>query len=84
MIYHNDPGPDLAQRQLMAGLATRFAHPGTAFIPGTVRYTVAGYDSENTDPTENTRQDRWNSAVLAADGGWGDAMALTIRSGDRT
>ena len=50
MIYHNEPRRDLAQQQLMAGLATRFAHPGTAFIPGTVRYTVAGYDSSMPRP----------------------------------
>jgi SAM-dependent methyltransferase len=70
MIYHNEPRRDLAQQQLMAGLATRFAHPGTAFIPGTVRYTVAGYDSARRDPTENTLHDRWVSAV-------GRAEALT-------
>ncbi len=70
MIYYNEPRRDLAQQQLMAGLATRFAHPGTAFIPGTVRYTVAGYDSAGPDRTERTRQDQWDSAV-------GQAEALT-------
>ena len=50
MIYHN-AGRDLARQQLMAGLATRLAHPGTAFIPGTVRYTVTGYDSAGPDPS---------------------------------
>jgi SAM-dependent methyltransferase len=63
MIYHNEPRRDLAQQQLMAGLATRFAHPGTAFIPSTVRYTVAGYDSAGPDPTERTLQGRWDTAV---------------------
>jgi SAM-dependent methyltransferase len=70
MVYHNEPRRDLAQQQLMAGLATRLAHPGTAFIPGTVRYTVAGYDSARPDPTDNTLHDRWDSAV-------GRAEALT-------
>ena len=63
MIYHNEPRQDLAQQQLMAGLATRVAHPGTAFIPSTVRYTVAGYDSAGPDPTERTLEDWWDSAV---------------------
>ena len=54
----------------MAGLATRFAHPGTVFIPGTVRYTVGGYDSARRDPAERTLHDRWDSAV-------GQAEALT-------
>ncbi len=70
MIYDNEPGRDLARQQLMAGLATRVAHPGTAFIPGTVRYTVAGYDSTEHEPTERTLEDRWDSAV-------GGAEALT-------
>jgi SAM-dependent methyltransferase len=70
MVYYNEPRRDLAQQQLMAGLATRFAHPGTAFIPGTVRYTVAGYDSAGADPTERTLQGRWDSVV-------GQAGALT-------
>jgi SAM-dependent methyltransferase len=38
MIYHNEPRRDLAQQQLMAGLATRFAHPGTA--PGRLDTTT--------------------------------------------
>lgn len=75
MIYHNEPRRDLAQQQLMAGLATRFAHPGTAFIPGTVRYTVAGYDSAAPDPTERTRQGRWDSAVGQAEALTGITMA---------
>jgi SAM-dependent methyltransferase len=70
MIYHNEPRQDLAQQQLMAGISTRFAHPGTAFIPGTVRYTVAGYDSSGPDRTAGTLQDRWDSAL-------GQAEALT-------
>ena len=57
MIYHNEPRHDLAQQQLMAGLATRVAQPGTAFIPGTVRYTVAGYDSASPDPSERTLEE---------------------------
>jgi SAM-dependent methyltransferase len=75
MIYHNEPRRDLAQQQLMAGLATRFARPGTAFIPGTVRYTVAGYDSARPDLTENTRQDRWGSAVAQTEALSGITMA---------
>jgi SAM-dependent methyltransferase len=63
MIYFNDPRRDLAQQQLMAGLATRFAHPGTVFIPDTVRYAVAGYDSSGPDQTDNTRHYRWDRAV---------------------
>jgi SAM-dependent methyltransferase len=70
MIYNNEPRLDLARQQLMAGLATRFAHSATAFIPGTVRYTVAGYDSANPESTETTLEDRWDSAV-------GGAEALT-------
>jgi hypothetical protein len=75
MIYNNEPRRDLAQQQLMAGLATRFAHPGTAFIPGTVRYTVAGYDSAGPDSTERTLQDRWASAVDGAEALTGLTMA---------
>jgi len=75
MIYHNEPCRDLAQQQLMAGLATRFAHPGTTFIPGTVRYTVAGYDSARPDPTESTLQDRWDSAVGGAEAVTGITLA---------
>jgi SAM-dependent methyltransferase len=75
MIYFNEPRRDLAQQQLMAGLATRLAHPGTAFIPGTVRYTVAGYDSARADPTERTRQDGWDSAVGRAEALTGITMA---------
>ena len=75
MIYHNEPRRDLAQQQLMAGLATRFAHPGTAFIPGTVRYTVAGYDSSGPGPAERTWQDRWDSAVGRAEALTGITMA---------
>ena len=75
MIYHNEPRRDLVQQQLMAGLATRFAHPGTAFIPGTVRYTVAGYDSSGPDSAERTWQDRWDSAVGRAEALTGITMA---------
>ena len=75
MIYHNEPRRELAQQQLMAALATRFAHPGTVFIPDTVRYTVAGYDSARPDPTERTRQDRWDSAVARAEALTGITMA---------
>jgi len=75
MIYHNEPRRDLAQQQLMAGIATRFAQPGTAFIPATVRYTVAGYDSAGPDRTGNTRQDRWASAVGQAEAHTGITMA---------
>jgi len=75
MIYHNEPRRDLAQQQLMAGLATRFAHPGTTFIPGTVRYSVAGYDSTRPDPTESTLQDRWDSAVGGAEAVTGITLA---------
>ena len=75
MIYHNEPRRDLARQQLMAGLATRFAHPGTAFIPGTVRYTVAGYDSAGPDPTERTLRERWDSAVGRAESLTGITMA---------
>jgi SAM-dependent methyltransferase len=75
MIYNNEPRRDLAQQQLMAGLATRFAHPGTAFIPGTVRYTVAGYDSAGPDPTERTLEDRWDSSVGGAESLTGITMA---------
>jgi SAM-dependent methyltransferase len=75
MVYHNEPCRDLAQQQLMAGIATRLAHPGTKFIPGTVRYTVAGYDSARPDRTENTLQDRWDSAVDRAEALTGITMA---------
>jgi SAM-dependent methyltransferase len=75
MIYNNEPRRDLAQQQLMAGLATRLAHPGTAFIPGTVRYTVTGYDSAGPDPGERTLRDRWDSAVSGAEGASGITMA---------
>jgi SAM-dependent methyltransferase len=75
MIYHNEPRGDLARQQLMAGLATRLAHSGTAFIPGTVRYTVAGYDSADREPTEHTLQDRWASAVAGAEALTGITMA---------
>lgn len=75
MIYHNEPRRDLAQQRLMAGLVTRFAHPGTAFIPGTVRYTVAGYDSARPDPGGNTWQDRWDTAVSQAEASTGITMA---------
>jgi hypothetical protein len=75
MIYNNEPRRDLAQQQLMAGLATRFAHPGTAFIPGTVRYTVAGYDSAGPDQTERTLEDRWDSFVGGAESLSGITMA---------
>jgi SAM-dependent methyltransferase len=75
MVYHNEPRRDLAQQQLMAALATRFAHPGTVFIPDTVRYTVAGYDSARPDPTESTLQDRWESAVAQAEALTGITMA---------
>ena len=75
MIYYNEPRRDLAQQQLMAGLATRFAHPGTVFIPGTVRYTVGGYDSARRDPAERTLHDRWDSAVGQAEALTGITMA---------
>jgi SAM-dependent methyltransferase len=75
MIYHNEPRRDLAQQQLMAGLATRFAHPGTAFIPSTVRYTVMGYDSAGPDTTDRTRNDRWDTAVGRAEAIAGISMA---------
>ena len=75
MIYHNEPRRDLAQQRLMAGIATRFAHPGTAFIPGTVRYTVAGYDSAGPDSTERTLHERWDSAVGRAEALSGITMA---------
>jgi SAM-dependent methyltransferase len=75
MIYHNEPRHDLAQQQLMAGLVTRVAQPGAAFIPSTVRYTVAGYDSAGPDLTERTRQDQWDSAVGRAEALTGITMA---------
>jgi 2-polyprenyl-3-methyl-5-hydroxy-6-metoxy-1,4-benzoquinol methylase len=74
MIYHNEPRRDLAQQQLMAALATRFAHPSTVFIPDTVRYTVAGYDSAGPDRTERTLHDRWDSAVGGAEAVTGITM----------
>jgi SAM-dependent methyltransferase len=67
MVYYNDPRRDLAQQQLMAGLARRFAHAGTAFIPGIVRYSVTGYDSASPDPGERSQRDRWDSAVSRAE-----------------
>jgi hypothetical protein len=76
MIYNNEPRRDLAQQQLMAGLATRFAHSGTAFIPGTVRYTVTGYDSAGPDATEGTLHDRWDSAVGGAEDLTGISMGV--------
>jgi len=76
MIYNNEPRRDLARQQLMAGLATRFAHSGTAFIPGTVRYTVAGYDSTDPEPTEHTLHDRWDSAVGGAEALTGISMGV--------
>jgi SAM-dependent methyltransferase len=75
MVYHNEPRRDLAQQRLMAGIATRFGRPGTAFIPGTVRYTVAGYDSAHPDATGNTLADRWDSAVGRAEAVTGITMA---------
>jgi SAM-dependent methyltransferase len=75
MIYFNDPRRDLAQQQLMAGLATRFAHLGTVFIPDTVRYTVAGYDSARPDRTDNTGHDRWDAAVGRTEAITGITMA---------
>jgi len=75
MIYNNEPRRDLAQQQLMAGLATSFAHPGTVFIPGTVRYTVTGYDSASPDPGERTLHDRWDSIVGGAEALSGITMA---------
>jgi hypothetical protein len=75
MVYHNEPRRDLAQQRLMAGIATRFGAPGTAFIPGTVRYTVAGYDSARPDATSNTLADRWDSAVGRAEAVTGMTMA---------
>jgi SAM-dependent methyltransferase len=75
MIYNNEPRRDLEQQRLMAGLATRFAQPGTAFIPGKVRYTVAGYDSADSGQTENTLHDRWDSAVGRAEALTGITMA---------
>jgi len=75
MIYNNEPRRDLAQQQLMAGLATRFAHPGTAFIPGTVRYTVTGYDSASPDPGERSLHDRWDTVVGEAEALSGITMA---------
>jgi SAM-dependent methyltransferase len=79
MVYNNEPRQDLAQQQLMAGIASRFAHDGTAFIPGTVRYTVAGYDSAGPDPasgpTPSTLQDGWDSAVGQAEALTGITMA---------
>ena len=75
MVYNNEPRRDLAQQRLMAGIADRFARPGTAFIPGTVRYTVAGYDSSRPDPTEHTLRDRWDSAVGRAEALSGITMA---------
>ena len=78
MIYNNEPRRDLAQQQLMAGLATRFAHPGAAFIPGTVRYTVTGYDSAGPDPGERALHDRWDTIIDGAEALSGITMA-TIR-----
>lgn len=75
MIYNNEPSRDLARQQLMAELATRFARPGTAFIPGTVRYTVAGYDSADPEPSERTLHDRWDNAVGGAEALTGITMA---------
>ena len=75
MIYYNEPRRDLAQQQLMAGLASRFAHPGTTFIPDTVRYTVAGYDSAGPDRTDRTRNDGWDGAVSRAEALTGITMA---------
>jgi SAM-dependent methyltransferase len=79
MIYHNEPRHDLGQQQLMAGLATRVAQPGAVFIPGTVRYTVAGYDSAGPDPTERALQDCWDSAVGRAEALTGITMAATCQ-----
>ncbi len=75
MVYHNEPRRDLAQQRLMAGLATRFAHRDTVFIPSAVRYTVAGYDSARPDPAGNTLPDRWASAVGQAEAITGITMA---------
>jgi len=75
MIYNNEPRRDLAQQQLMAGLASRFGHPGTVFIPGTVRYTVTGYDSASPDPGEGALRDRWDAVVDAAEALSGITMA---------
>jgi SAM-dependent methyltransferase len=67
MIYYNEPRRDLRQQQLMGELATRLARPGTAFIPDTVRYTVARYDSAGSGPSEDTQQERWASTLGAAE-----------------
>jgi SAM-dependent methyltransferase len=75
MIYSNEPRRDLARQRLMAGIATRFARPGAAFIPSTVRYTVAGYDSAGPDQTERTMEDRWDGFVDGAESLSGITMA---------
>ncbi len=79
MVYNNEPRRDLAQQQLMAGISSRFAHDGTALIPGTVRYTVVGYDSAGPDPASgpprSTLQDGWDSAVGQAEALTGITMA---------
>jgi hypothetical protein len=59
----------------MGALAGRCAHPGTVFIPGTVRYTVAGYDSAGPDQTDRTRRDHRASAVARAEAHTGITMA---------
>jgi SAM-dependent methyltransferase len=75
MVYLNEPRRDLVQQRLMGMVATRFAHPRTVFIPGTVRYTVAGYDSASPDPSARTMQDRWDAVVGAAESFSGITMA---------
>jgi SAM-dependent methyltransferase len=79
MVYDNEPRRDLAQQRLIGALATGSAHPGTVFIPGTVRYTVAGYDSAHPDPTARTRQDDWESAAGRAEAYAGITMAAVRR-----
>jgi hypothetical protein len=74
MIYYNEPRRDLRQQQLMGELATRLAHPGTAFIPDTARYTVAGYGSAGSGRSEDTQQERWASTLGAAEAVSGISM----------
>lgn len=74
MVYTNDPCQDLERLRLMGRLATRFAHPGTAFIPDRVRHSAAGYDSGATDSTDETRSAAWVESIERVEGTAGLSM----------
>lgn len=68
MVYNNHPVRDLAQQRLVASLAERFARPGAALIPDTVRYSVAGYCSTAADTGPETRRGEWTETLERIEG----------------